>query len=77
MNQEEGRVVLKTQAKSRDTATKTIDQLEAFRREGREGQRFKVSMGGGQTEKKGQDYPYRQDLKIDILDDDAGTKGSG
>jgi hypothetical protein len=76
MNQEEGRVVLKTQTKNRDTATNTINQLEAFRRESREGQRFKVSMGG-QTEKKGQDYPYRQDLTIDILDDGSGTRGSG
>lgn len=75
MDQEESQVMLKTEAKNRDTATKAIDKLAAFRREGREKQRFKVSMGA-QTEKRGQEYPYRQDLKVEILDDGSVKKGS-
>jgi len=74
MDQEEGEVTLKTEAANRDTATKAIDSLVAFRREGCKKQRFKVSMGA-QTEKKGQDYPYRQDLKVEILDDEPDRKG--
>ena len=75
MDQEEGEVTLKTEAANRDTATKAIDSLVAFRREGCKKQRFKVSMGA-QTEKKGQDYPYQQDLKVEILDDEPDEKGS-
>jgi type IV pilus assembly protein PilM len=76
MSQKEGRVTVKTKAKNRDTAMSAIRDLEMFRRPGREEPRFKVSMGQ-QTEKQEQDYPYLQDLRVRILKDESGNKGSG
>lgn len=73
MNQKDDRVVLKTVAKKRETAGEAIRQLEAFRRDGRTKQRFKVVMGG-QSEKKGESYPFVQDLRITILDDEPAKK---
>jgi len=75
MNQSESRLVLKTKAKTRDTATAAVRRLEEFRREGKDRPRFKASIGP-QTEKKGERYAYVQDLRIAILRDDAVKKGS-
>ena len=76
LTQEQTRVVLKTKTKSRDTATDVIGKLEAFRREGKAQPRFKVTMGP-QVEKKGEEYPFIQDLRVSILTDDAPTKPGG
>jgi len=75
MNQSEGRLTLKTKAKNRDTATTAVRRLEEFRREGKDRPRFKAGIGP-QTEKKGEKYPYVQDLRIAILRDDAPKKGT-
>lgn len=75
MNQSEGRLVLKTKTKNRDTATAAVRKLDEFRREGKDRPRFRTSIGP-QTEKKGEKYAYVQDLRITILRDDAATKES-
>jgi hypothetical protein len=75
MNQSEGRLTLKTKTKNRDTATTAVRRLEEFRREGKDRPRFKAGIGP-QTEKKGERYPYVQDLRIAILRDDAPKKGT-
>jgi len=75
MNQSESRLVLKTKAKTRDTATTAVRRLEEFRREEKDRPRFKASIGP-QTEKKGERYAYVQDLRIAILRDDAVKTGS-
>ena len=74
MNQSDGRLVLKTKAKNRDTATTAVRNLDEFRREGKERPRFKTSIGP-QTEKRGEKYPYVQDLRITLLRDDPVKKG--
>ncbi len=74
MNQKDGRIVLKTEAKQRDTALTAIRQLEAFRRDGREAQRFKVNMGA-QAVKTAEEYPFVQDLRITLMNDEARKKG--
>lgn len=73
MDQSQGRMTLKTKAKTRDTAGAAGKKLEAFRREGRTPPRFKVVMGP-QSEKKGEVYPFLQDLRISILDDRVKEK---
>lgn len=73
MNQKDSLIKLKTKAKEGDTAGKLIDKLEAFRREGRDRARYKVTMGP-QSEKKGDDYPFEQELRIQILDDSPPKK---
>lgn len=73
MNQELGRVVLKTKTKDRDTPTEIIRKLHEFRREGRELPRFKATMGP-QAEKKGEEYPFAQDLRVWVLNDEGSTK---
>jgi hypothetical protein len=75
MNQSESRLVLKTKAKNRDTATTAVRKLDEFRREGKDRPRFKTSIGP-QSEKKGEKYAYVQDLRITLLRDDAVKKGS-
>lgn len=75
MNQKGGRITLKTRAKRRDTATRVIQDLQEFRREGRDKPRFKVTMGP-QAEKKAEKYPFAQDLRIDILDDEPTKRRS-
>lgn len=65
---ERGSMTLKTETKRRETATEVIRRLQEFRRPGRELPRFKVTMGP-QTEKKQEKYPYSQELRIEILDD--------
>ena len=67
MNQKDGRLTLKTKSKRRETASELIRKLEEFREEGREGPRFKVSMGP-QTQKKRDKYPFSQNLRVLILD---------
>ncbi|UCC29724.1 MAG: pilus assembly protein PilM [Phycisphaerales bacterium] len=75
MNQKEGRITLKTRVKHRETPTEVIQALENFRREGRDKPRFKVTIGG-QTEKKRERYPFSQDFRIEIRDDEPGKKRS-
>jgi len=62
----EGRIVLKTRTKNRDTALQVIDALEAYRRQGQARALFKVSMGT-QSEKKGEAYGFSQDLTVQLL----------
>ncbi len=76
LNQKENRVTLKTKAKNRDTALEVGRRMEEFRREGRDRPRYDVHVGG-QSEKKGEKYPFQQDVRITILDDEAPTKASG
>lgn len=68
MQQDKNLVVLKTQAKDRDIPVDLTRKLEAFRREGKQAQRFRVSTGP-QKEKKGEIYPFAQDLRIEVLND--------
>lgn len=75
VQQDDGRLTLKTKAAGRDTATLAVRKLEEFRREGKTLPRFKVTIGP-QSEKKGEKYPFVQDLKISILRDDEAKKGS-
>jgi len=60
---------LKTRAKNRETAGEVIRGLEAFRRYGAKQPRFKVSMGS-QGEKARDLYPFSQELRITILEDE-------
>ncbi len=76
MSQKDGVIKLKTKAKESDTASKLIERLEAFRREGRERPRYKATMGP-QSEKKGEGYPFVQELRIRILDDAPHKKKFG
>ncbi len=74
-NQEEGRLVLKTQTKRREIASEVIRMLEEeFRRPGSTLPRFKVTMRS-QSEKDGEKYPYSQDLQIMILADGLVQEG--
>lgn len=73
MDQKEGRVTLKTKAVERDTATKVVNSLREYRREGRGKPRFEAS-AGPQTERKGESYPFTQDFKITVLDDSDAPK---
>lgn len=75
MIQGDDRIVLKTRTKHIHTATETILSLEAFRRDGSEEPRFKGRIGT-QTEKTGELYPFVQDLRIRILDDQAPPRRS-
>ena len=68
MDQKEGRVVLKTKAVDRETATDVVKALRDFRREGAEKPRFEATLGP-QTERKGEKYPFSQDFRILVLDD--------
>lgn len=75
LDQREGRVKLKTRTKQPQTPTTVIRTLSEFRREGHEhAPRFEVSMGP-QAEKKGEKYPFYQDLRITVLDDSKALKG--
>jgi type IV pilus assembly protein PilM len=73
VDQKEGQVALKTQAKRRETATEVILKLESFRRDGAENARFKVRMGP-QTEKTREKYPFYQDFRISVLNDKPQRK---
>ncbi len=76
MNQKERRIVLKTKAKNRDTPLTIVKALEAFRRDGKEKPRFEAR-AGQQSEKRGEKYPFQQDLRITVLNDDAPAKKTG
>lgn len=73
IRREKDRIILNTQAKDRDAPVQLIRTLEAFRREGKEKPRFKVSMGP-QKEKKAERYPFVQDLRIKVLKDEPRKK---
>jgi hypothetical protein len=73
MNQKEHRIVLKTKSKNRDTPLAIVKKLEAFQREGKGRPRFDASTGQ-QSEKRGEKYPFQQDLRITVLDDEAPVK---
>ena len=75
MNQKDGRITLKTRTRHRDTATTVNRKLVEFRREGRDRQRFRVRVGP-QTEKKREKYPFIQDFRIWVLDDEPPRKAS-
>ncbi len=74
MNQKDGRVTLKTQAKDRTTAMEVRRKLMEFRQEGRDKPRFQVWVGS-QTEKENEKYPFSQDFRITVLDDEPRQKG--
>ncbi len=67
-NQKDRRVVLKTRAKRRETATDVVRTLQAFVREGKTKPRFQAGMRG-HVEKQGEAYPFVHDLLIDIQKD--------
>lgn len=73
IRREKDRIILNTQAKDRDAPVQLIRTLEAFRREGKDEPRFKVSMGP-QKEKKAERYPFVQDLRIRVLKDESRGK---
>jgi type IV pilus assembly protein PilM len=76
LQQDQGRVVLKTKSKERDTPLNLIRKLEEFRRPGRERPRFKATMGP-QSERKGETYPFHQDLRIELLNDEPVGRTGG
>lgn len=76
MNQKERRIVLKTKSKNRDTPLSIVKSLEAFRRDGRTKPRFDAHTGQ-QSEKRGEKYPFQQDLRIIVLDDETTAKKGG
>jgi len=75
MNRKDARLVLKTNTKSRDTATKVVEALNEFKRSGAEKSRFRASLGP-QTEKSKDRYPFAQALRIEILDDGMDNGGA-
>jgi type IV pilus assembly protein PilM len=76
MNQQERRIVLKTKSKSRDTPLNVVKALEAFRRDGKEKPCFKAH-AGQQSEKRGEKYPFQQDVRITVLEDESPAKKNG
>jgi len=77
MNQDDHQIILKTDARQRDTALGAVQRLHEFRRDGRKKPRFEAAMGA-QTEKPDQAYAYQQDLRITVLSDvaDGGDEPS-
>jgi hypothetical protein len=75
MTQKDGRVMIRTMTRERDTADRVVEKLSGFRRDDRELPRFKVTMGG-QTEKPREAYRFSQELKIEILDDERRSRDS-
>ncbi len=75
MNQKERRIVFKTKSKNRDMPNSVVKALEAFRREGKEKPRFDAQ-AGAQSEKRGEKYPFQQDLRITVLEDETPAKKS-
>jgi len=71
--QKDGEVLLKTKAAARETAALVEQKLREFRREGHTQQRFEVTTGA-QTEKRGEKYPYWQDFRVAVLNDEIGMK---
>lgn len=76
MNQKERRLVLKTKSTERETPLTVAKALEAFRRDGKERQRFEAR-AGQQSEKQGEKYPFHQDLRITVLEDEGPVRKSG
>jgi hypothetical protein len=76
MNQEERRIVMKTRSKNRETPLTVVRALEDFRRDGRKGPRFDAH-AGQQSEKPGEKYPFQQDLRITVLDDETPPRDGG
>lgn len=72
LNQKERVVKFKTKTKHRDTTGKAVTELEAFRRDGKNLPRFKASIGSS-SEKTKESYPFKQDLVVEVLEDDAPT----
>ncbi len=72
-DQKNGIVKLRTLGKQSDTALNAIDELHAFRREGKTLPRFKAHMGSQKEDKK-ELYPYAQEIRISVLDDGAGRR---
>lgn len=70
MDQKNSRVDLKARWKSRDEPMRTVDRLHTYRRSGRDQPRFDVTLGTF-AEKPERRYPFEQDLRIKILDDQA------
>jgi len=69
-DQKNGVVKVRTLGKQSDTALNAIDELHAFRREGKTLPRFEAHMGS-QKEDKQALYPYAQEIRITVLDDGA------
>lgn len=76
MNQKERRIVMKTKSKNRETPLTVVKSLEDFRREGMTRPRFDAH-AGQQSEKPGEKYPFHQDLRILVLDDETKKGGKG
>jgi len=75
MNQKEGRLTLKTKAKTREAPNEVAKKLRDFRRDGKELPRFEISVGA-QSEKKGEQYPYGQEMRIRVLKDESKKVGA-
>lgn len=73
VRQDGGQVVLKTQTKRREMASEVIRSLEAFRREWCDEPRFKATMPS-QSEKPKDLYPFSQELRIVLLQDEVARK---
>jgi hypothetical protein len=75
MSHKEVRIILRSRSKTREAATNFVKVLNEHRREDRPAPRFKATMGQ-QSEKKGEKYPFSQDISVVILDDTAPPKGA-
>lgn len=76
LNQKDRTIKLKTKTRQRDTASRAVADLESFRREGKTLPRFKAKTGAS-SDKPKESYPFRQDIEIAVLDDEApASRGS-
>ncbi len=75
LNQKERRIVLKTKSKNRETPLNFAKALDSFRRDGKEKPRFDAS-ALTTSEKREQKYPFQQDMRITVLDDESPAKKS-
>jgi type IV pilus assembly protein PilM len=69
MDQNAASIVVKTRTKELTTAHKAVEELNKFRREGFAGQRFKARIRNSSSPDDREEYPYRQDLAVQILAD--------
>lgn len=76
LDQADREVTLKTRTNRSDTPTQIVRKLREYRREGRDGPCFEAEMGA-MTEKKGEKYPYYQDIWITLKDDGSAPRAAG
>ena len=74
MDQDKRTVKIRTLAKQSDTALNAEEALEKYKREGSTLPRFSVRLGT-QSENTGDLYPFKQEFRITVLNDEGKKKG--